>query len=100
MQRRKLVYFVSFITFFVVFLLVFIFDKTSNFGKHQELNRTILRLESNIAKSKGLINNEYTYNELLRDSLLFEHYVREQLNMKMRNDVVFVLVDEEEDRHN
>ncbi len=82
------------ITVIVAFFVVFVFSDTTNFAKHRELNKTILRLESNIAKSKSLINNQYTYEELLRDSTLFEHYVREQLNMKKKNEVVFVIIEE------
>ncbi len=80
-------------TVLTVFFGVFVFSENNSFSKHKELNKTIRRLETNIAKSKSLINNRYSYQELLRDSLLFEHYVREQLNMKKANEVVFVIVE-------
>jgi cell division protein FtsB len=80
-------------TTLVVFFVYLLFFSENNIYKHQELNLKIKHLEENIANTKNLINNTYTFEQLENDTAeMLEKYAREQLNLQKPNEEVYVIV--------
>ena len=88
--NRKVIWAVYAVTI-VAFLFYIIFSDHA-YKKHQELNRKIANLEKKIVNTRHQVSNEYTYEELVSDSVLLEKYAREQLNMHKADEDVFILI--------
>lgn len=88
--NRKVILIVYAVTI-VAFLFYIIFSDHA-FKKHQELNRKIANLEKKIVNTRHQVSNEYTYEQLVSDSVLLEKYAREQLNMHKVDEDVFILI--------
>lgn len=79
------------ITIVIFFLYISIFSD-NNFARHRELNRQIENLELKIAKTKNQINNTHTFEKLMADKMLLEHYAREQMDLHKKGEDVFIIV--------
>ena len=83
---------ILYIVTFVLFLVYFFFISDHNLKTHKDLNRKITNLEEKITNTKNQVGNVYTYEQLMKDSVLLEKYGREQLNMHKPNEDVFVIL--------
>jgi len=88
--NRKVIIAVYAVTI-VAFLFYIIFSDHA-YKTHMELNRKIANLEKKIVNTQHQVSNEYTYDQLMADSVLLEKYAREQLNMHKADEDVFILI--------
>ncbi|MBR4135312.1 MAG: septum formation initiator family protein [Bacteroidales bacterium] len=88
--NRKVIWAVYAVTI-VAFLFYIVFSDHA-YKKHQELNRKIANLEKKIVNTQHQVSNDYTYEQLVSDSVLLEKYAREQLNMHKADEDVFILI--------
>jgi cell division protein FtsB len=88
--KRKVIWAVYAVTI-VAFLFYIIFSDHA-YKTHKELNRKISNLEKKIVNTQHQVSNEYTYEQLMSDSVLLEKYAREQLNMHKADEDVFILI--------
>ncbi len=75
----------------IAFLFYIIFSDHA-YKTHKDLNRKITNLEKKIVNTKHQVSNEYTYEQLISDTVLLEKYAREQLNMHKADEDVFILI--------
>ena len=90
-RHKKRVIWIVYAVTIVAFLFYITFSDHA-YKKHQELNRKIANLEKKIVNTRHQVSNEYTYEQLMSDSVLLEKYAREQLNMHKADEDVFILI--------
>lgn len=76
----------------ILFLLYIIFFSDNNLQKRRELDKKIDNLEKSITDTKNKIENNYSYDQLKKDSSKLEQYGRENLNMQKKDEDVFIIV--------
>lgn len=76
----------------ILFLLYIIFFSDNNLQKRRELDKKIDNLEKSITDTKNKIENNYSYDQLKKDSSKLEQYGRENLNMQKKDEDVFIVV--------
>ncbi len=76
----------------LLFLFYMIFFSDNNLSKRRELDKKIDNLEKSITETKNKIENNYSYDQLKKDSSKLEQYGREKLNMQKADEDVFIVV--------
>ena len=76
----------------MLFLFYMIFFSDNNLSKRRELDKKIDNLEKSITETKNKIENNYSYDQLKKDSSKLEQYGREKLNMQKADEDVFIVV--------
>ncbi len=76
----------------ILFILYLVFFSDNNLRKRRELDKKIENLEKSITDTKNKIENNYSYDQLKKDSSKLEQYGRENLNMQKNDEDVFIVV--------
>jgi cell division protein FtsL len=76
----------------ILFILYLVFFSDNNLRKRRELDKKIDNLEKSITDTKNKIENNYSYDQLKKDSSKLEQYGRENLNMQKKDEDVFIVV--------
>lgn len=76
----------------ILFILYLVFFSDNNLRKRRELDKKIDNLEKSITDTKNKIENNYSYDQLKKDSSKLEQYGRENLNMQKKDEDVFIIV--------
>lgn len=90
MNRKRKIYLTIYLSTIIFFVVYFLFLSENNIRKHRELKEKKEFLENSINLTKNQINNKYTSEELTKDSVLLEQYIREQLQMQRKDEDVFI----------
>ena len=90
--QGKIFWLILFGVTIILFILYLVFFSDNNLRKRRELDKKIENLEKSITDTKNKIENNYSYDQLKKDSSKLEQYGRENLNMQKNDEDVFIVV--------